>query len=67
MIIKASVAKVREVTNPQADTLLFCTATKRIYFWDAASTGTDDGALIIKPTNMTTGRWLTTEATDPNA
>lgn len=27
------------------------------FWWDAASTATDDGCLVIKPTATTTGRW----------
>lgn len=70
MIIKATVALVRALSNPAADTLIFCTATKRFYFWAPADTTADDGEMVLKPDNIThpdPGRWLTTEATDPNA
>ena len=30
----------------------------KFFYWDTASTGTDDGNLIVKPTATTTGRWL---------
>lgn len=29
-----------------------------VFYWDGASTGTDDDANIITPTGQTTGRWL---------
>lgn len=30
----------------------------REFYWDSASTATDDGATIIQPTGVTVGRWL---------
>ena len=51
-----------ETLIPKSPDKVFVTTTEGLYFWDPLSTATDDGDLIIKQTNITTGRWLKTKA-----
>lgn len=53
-----TVDAVRALTAYSAGDLIFCLATNGIYEFDATSTATDDGDLVIAPTGLSAGRWL---------
>lgn len=63
--LRAFTVTVAGVTQTVAQTLGYTARGDgggNIFYWDAASTATDNGGTIIKATAITTGRWLALNA-----